>query len=197
MMLGLKTTLILACFAVACSAQAQNSSLKQTATVVAACTISTTQNLSFGILNPLDPQILTAQGGLSLDCTKGAYTVSVNGGSNVPVSLWYNSTYVGGTTGNLYYYKCDRVMTAPGKASTLRYDLYTTSNGTTPVYSEFTVPTTNNPQDCGPRNFTFATITFTQPGAQQLPVYAKLSNLPARTLSAGNYSDTLNFTITF
>jgi len=196
-MFSSKTLLVLACLGLSGAVQAQNYSLKQTATVVSGCTISTTQNLSFGILNPLDSQILTAQGGLSLDCTKGGYTVSVNGGSNVPVSLWYNSTYVGGTTGNLYYYKCERVMTAPGKSSTLRYDLYTTSNGSTPVYSEFTVPTTNNPQDCGLRNFTFATINFTQPGAQQVPVYAKLSNIAARTLSAGNYTDTLNFTVTF
>lgn len=196
-MLRSRTLLILACLGVAGSAQAQNYSLKQTATVLAACTISTTQNLSFGVLNPLDPQILTAQGLLSLDCTKGAYTVSVNGGNNVPASLWYNSTYVGGTTGNIYYYKCERIMKAAGKTSTLRYDLYTTSNGSTPVYSEFSVPTTNNPQDCGLRNFTFATVNFTQPGEQQVPVYAKLSNIAARTLAAGNYTDTLSFTITF
>lgn len=193
-----KSILILACLGFAGAAQAQNYSLKQSATVVGACTINTTENLNFGTLNPLAPQDLSAEGALSIDCTKGSYTVSVNGGSNIPDSRWYNSTYNIGI-GNTYYYKCDRVMKIAGKTASLRYDLYRSSNDSTPVYSEFSVPKTNNPEDCAPRNFVFTTINFTQPGAQRVPVYAKISSSQsyARTLVAGNYTDTLNFTVTF
>jgi len=197
-MFSSKSLLILAYLGLSGAVQAQNYSLKNSATVVGSCTINTTENLNFGVLNPLDPQNLSAEGGLSIDCTKGSYTVSVNGGSNIPDSRWYTSTYNIGI-GNTYYYKCDRVMKIAGKTASLRYDLYRSSNDSTPVYSEFSVRQSNNPEDCAPRDFAFATVKFTQPGAQRVPVYAKIANAQsyARTLIAGNYTDTLNFTVTF
>lgn len=71
------------------SSWASSSNISNTAQVMSSCSIRKTQDLNFGVFNPLEQSKITGNGQLELNCTKGNYRVSINAGGG---GGWFTNT---------------------------------------------------------------------------------------------------------
>lgn len=192
------------------SLQAQTSlSLSNKAQVVSACSIATVQHIAFLPINTLDfVTFYTAQGAVAVDCTKGQYAVTINGGSNNLTA--YNQELVGGTYAYSFY--CNRRMKSGSKY--ISYSLYTADAQRVPGKEQFlnegryasikvnsptllTQKQTDGYGDtsCSQAGNPYATVTFDKKGSQIVPVIAQLNVASGTT--TGVYTDTLAITVVF
>ena len=187
---------------------AQSQTITNSATVVSACSISTTQNLNFGLFNPLDPQELRGTGSISVACTYGNYSVNLSNG-NGGNSFLYNSVKLPSTGGGGWNvtYGCWRGMTNSA-GQKLYYDLYADSNyQTSSINTGGTSYTQNTPSNssvstspCQTTNTaSFTTASFTNNAPQNITIYGKVSLSKGRpqSLQSGSYTDQVSVSITF
>jgi len=189
-----------------CLASAQNVSLKNSATVVGSCSITTLQNIQFGGIDPLNIGTLTASGAVSLTCTKGAYNISVSDGTGgyQLLGTQRDAGSPASAYGWWYTTKCMRAMTNAGQR--LYYELYPSSdysnssmNSSNEVYSS-KAPSSIKFGACASTNAaTFSTIQFNSPGSQTVNLYAKINseNSDLSKITPGAYIDTLSVSVTF
>lgn len=168
-----------------------SSNLSNTAQVVSACSITTVNNLNFGIFNPLAETDKTSNGRVAVACTKGNYSTRVGYGVN---SRLYKYTY---EYGSIYTYRCNPRAMVNANGKTLPYTLYKDSNLSSPI-------STTEGRSIGGADATggvcnmnseLQNLTFTNSAAQYIDLYAKLVPYPG--LQAGSYTDTLNIEVTF
>lgn len=179
------------------SVSAQTTSiLNNSATVVGACSISTTQNIMFGQFNPLTDSEKTASGAVQVNCTKGDYSISLNQGQNsLRLSNGYEYEKCGPNNLCTYYlYKCDRAMKNPGGIK-IAYQIFSDANMSSEMAAQGRL-TTSIPgtQSCSTSSV-LTQLTFNSPGAQTVPVYGKM--LVNQNATPGAYVDTMSATITF
>lgn len=207
---SMKPSLLLLLLTIPCAAFAQStksSSLSNTATVLSACSISTTDNLNFGTFNPLDPQELRGTGSVSVSCTYGTYGLSISNGSGGN-SFLYNSVALPSTGGGGYNvtYGCWRGMTnAAGKK--LYYELYSDSGytkssintGTTSYTSSAPTNSTTSSSACGTSVNSFTTVSFTNNTPKDVIIYGKVNITKGRPkeLQPGSYSDQVVVNVNF
>lgn len=206
----MKIFVLVGCLIAAGSVHAQSSlSLDNKAQVVSACSIATAQHIAFGAINTLDNLIFyTAQGAVAVDCTKGQYAVTINGGNNNLTA--YNQELVGGTYAYSFY--CNRRMKSGSKY--ISYSLYTADTPRVPGKEQFVnegryasvkvnSPTllTQKQTDgygstsCAQAANPYATLVFDKKGSQMVPVIAQLNVASGTT--TGVYTDTLAITVVF
>lgn len=191
------------------SAQSTKSlSLNNTATVVSSCSISTTQNLNFGVFDPLNPQDLTGSGSVSVACTYGTYSMSVSngtGGSGYPSGVISLPSTGGG--GYTYYTSCMRSM-KNSSGSNLYYELYAdpgylqSSYNSTPssTYSSNPPSMTAKYSCSGTTSLSgFKSVSFTSKGPQTVTIYGKINNTKWKSTAytPGAYSDQVSVNINF
>lgn len=206
----MKSLVLVGCLMAAGSLQAQTSlSLSNKAQVVSACSIATVQHIAFLPINTLDfVTFYTAQGAVAVDCTKGQYAVTINGGSNNLTA--YNQELVGGTYAYSFY--CNRRMKSGSKY--ISYSLYTADAQRVPGKEQFlnegryasikvnsptllTQKQTDGYGDtsCSQAGNPYATVTFDKKGSQIVPVIAQLNVASGTT--TGVYTDTMAITVVF
>lgn len=205
----MKYFLAVAALVVGGSAQAQTSSLENKAQVVSACSIATVQHIAFGAINTLDRvTFYTAQGAVAVDCTKGQYAVTINGGNNNLTS--YNQNLVGSTYAYSFY--CNRRMKSGSKY--ISYSLYTAEAQRVPGkeqflnegrYASFKVNSSTlltqkqtdgyGDTSCSQAGNPYATVTFDKKGSVVVPVTAQLDVAPGTM--TGVYTDALAITVVF
>lgn len=206
----MKSLVLVGCLMAAGSVQAQTSlSLSNKAQVVSACSIATVQHIAFLPINTLDfVTFYTAQGAVAVDCTKGQYAVTINGGSNNLTA--YNQELVGGTYAYSFY--CNRRMKSGSKY--ISYSLYTADAQRVPGKEQFlnegryasikvnsptllTQKQTDGYGDtsCSQAGNPYATVTFDKKGSQIVPVIAQLNVASGTT--TGVYTDSLAITVVF
>lgn len=191
------------------SAHAQTSSLQNKAQVVSACTVTTVQHISFPPINTLDnTTFYTASGAVAVDCTKGSYAVTINGGNNNLTG--YNRDLVANTY--MYSFYCNRRMKSG--ANYISYSLYPQEASRVPNseqfvgtdrYASIKVSTPNllsqqqtdsyGSTSCNQAANPYATLVFDQKGSVILPVTAQLN--VAKGTIMGTYVDTLAMTVVF
>lgn len=200
--------LLLALFSPTAFAQTSKSlSLTNTSTVVGSCSISTSENLNFGLFDPLNPQALTNSGSVSVDCTYGTYGISISnglGGSGYASGIVSLPSTGGG--GYTYYVRCMRSM-KNSAGDDLYYELYSSSNYTTPSNNSTSSSTyTSSPpsaaskRSCAGTNISgFRTVSFTSKGVQNIPIYGKINiaKWASNSIRPGAYSDQVSVSITF
>lgn len=207
----MKLPILFLLLALPCSAFAQstkNLSLTNTATVVSSCSISTTQNLNFGVFDPLDPQDLTGSGSILISCTYGNYTMSVSngtGGSGFPTGVVSLPSTGGG--GYTYYTSCMRSM-KNSSGSNLYYELYADSGLSRSSYnstpgSTYTpnAPSSTAKYSCsGATSLSgFKTVSFTSQAAQNITIYGKINTTKwnSNAYTSGTYTDQVSVNINF
>lgn len=154
-------------------AQANTSNLSNTATVVSSCTIAVVKNLQFGQFNPLEDTTKTGEGMLRVNCTSGSYRLDLNRGLNY---------FTDATRDNN---PCTRRMMSADKTSFVTYELN---------YDGWYTNTTS----CNMT--TSKTVSFTSPGAQDIPVQGRfLNNRKFSNLNSTGVvlTDTVSVTVTF
>lgn len=164
------------------TALAQSSTLTNSARVVAACSIATTENLNFGSINGLDFDSFSgqAQGMVNVKCTSGSYQVYLSNGA-------YPITGTGKS--------CLQRMKHPIDGSLLVYALNTDSAYNT-VYP-------SNIGTCGSSAMNpevYKTATFTSATRElNIPVYASIQKqyMKNNRFSVGNYSDAISVFVAF
>ena len=191
------------------SAQAQTSSLENKAQVVSACSIATVQHITFPPINTLDnTTFYTACGAVGVDCTKGSYAVTINGGNNNLTA--YNRDLVANTY--TYSFYCNRRMR--NGSNYISYNLYPQDAPRIPNSEQFvgaeryasvivsTSSLLNQQQtnaygstSCNQAANPYATLVFNTKGSLILPVTAQL-NVSKGTI-IGTYLDTLSMTVVF
>lgn len=178
------------------SAQTVSSSLNNSATVVGACSIVTTQHIMFGQFNPLTDDEKTASGAIQVECTKGDYSISLNQGQNsLRLSNGYEYEKCGPNNICTYYlYKCDRAMKNSGGVK-IAYQIFSDASMSSEMNAQgrstSSVPGT---QSCT-SNSVLSSLTFNTAGAQTVAVYGKM--LGNRNATPGAYVDTMSATVTF
>lgn len=171
-------------------AQSKSASLSQTAQVLSSCSISTLQNINFGVVDVLNDTSKTGAGSVRTACTKGSYALTVNYGTN---SLYFiNSTAGQGTT-----YRCGARSMANGKGSKLPYQLYTNSDLTNAVSTFDQIMISGGTYVNTPCKLQSAwtNVVFNTPAEQTLSLYGQMTVDTAA--SAGNYTDMLTISLTF
>lgn len=195
-------TVLASLFSAPTFAASSSANLSNSATVPTSCTLAATQNLLFGQLNTLNEVSKTAQGGLSVECTKGTYALSVNYGQASSIGNVSNfksqSSCVNGTCVPYatYDYYCGRSV--KGSAGSISYTLYTNAGMTTEANQKRSTSyygNTDTTTSCSSPSTDFGSVVFTQRGAINVPVYARLN--ATKNTPAGTYTDALTFTITF
>lgn len=191
------------------SAQAQTSSLQNKAQVISACTIATVQHIVFPPINVLDnTQFYTASGAVAVDCTKGSYAVTINGGNNNLTA--YNRDLVANSY--MYSFYCNRRMKSG--ANYISYSLYPQEASRVPNSEQFvgtdryasvkvSTPSLLSQQQtdsygstsCNQAANPYATLVFDKKGSVVLPVTAQLN--VAKGTIVGTYVDTLSMTVVF
>ena len=169
-------------FALSPSVFAQSSNLTNSATVVASCSMATTQNLNFGSINGLDFNSFSgqAQGMVKVKCTAGSYQVYVGNGENV----------ISGS-GNT----CLQRMKSNNSGTTIVYALNTNETYST-VYPNGTTYCPKSSMNAQVYN----TATFTSATREvNIPVYASIqkSFMVNNQFTVGTYSDNVTVYIAF
>ena len=171
-------------------AQSKSSSLSQTAKVLSSCSISTVENINFGVVDALTDTAKTGSGAVRASCTKGSYGLSVSYGMNSKFLIW--STAGAGIT-----YMCRPRAMVNSNGTLLPYTLYSDSGLTQPIstsdrimISGGTYVNTRCTLSSGWTN-----VVFNSPEDQTVSLYGKVT--VDKSSNAGNYTDTLTISLTF
>lgn len=162
---------------------AQSYNLTNSTNVVAACTVATTENISFGAIDALNQSSFSgqSQGNVKVKCTKGSYSMMLTNGA-YPISGLQNGT-------------CAQRMKAEKTSHYLVYALHTTNSYTT-VYP-------NNGNACNAlasTGQTYASLLFDNATRERnIPVYASIQKyyLNFNPYTADKYADTVNVVVYF
>ena len=168
-----------------------SNNLSNTARVVSSCSINTTDNMNFGLFDPLNDDQKSAQGRVEVACTKGSYGVRVGYGAS---SKLYRYTY---EYGSFYTYRCTPRSMISGAGKALGYTLYKDAAMITPISTteqRSIGGVDSSGQACG-MSSDLKTLTFTSQGAQSIDLYGKI--LGDKSVQAGSYMDTLAIEVTF
>jgi spore coat protein U-like protein len=171
-------------------AQSKSSSLTQTAQVLSSCSISTVENINFGVVDVLQDTTKTGSGAVRASCTKGSYALSVGYGMNSTFWVWSNAGQ--GTT-----YRCRPRAMANAKGATLPYNLYSDSGFAQPIstsdqimISGGTYVNTRCTLMAGWKN-----VVFTERQDQTITLYGQMTL--DKSSNAGAYTDSLVISLTF
>ena len=195
----LMSALLLASFGAAAQ-NTKSSTLTNTVNSVSACTIVTTQQLTFNGFNPLAPSDVLGQASVSVNCTPGTFAISTGKGRN-DTNIDYNSRDCG-RWGCTYDVGCLRNMVDATGRSRVYYDLYTSEDpssislligpsGSGGVYQP---PTCGN---TGAFTRLFKQVTFTQPGAQTVNIYGRIKASSSMNALPGVHTDAFPIVINF
>ena len=164
------------------TALAQSSNLTNSATVVASCSVATTQNLNFGSINGLDLDSFSgqAQGMINVKCTAGSYQIYLSNGG-YPISGEGTS--------------CLQRMKNPTDIGLLVYAI-NMDNSYTSVYPNNAAPCRSSVMNAQ----VYKTVVFAS-GVREVnvPVYASIQKNYMRTnrFGVGNHSDSITVYIAF
>lgn len=171
-------------------AQSKSSSLSQTAQVLSSCSISTVENINFGVIDVLTDTNKVGSGAVQTSCTKGSYGLSVSYGMNSKFLIWSNA-------GQGITYMCRPRAMVNSNGTLLPYALYSDSGLTQPIstsdrimISGGTYVNTRCTLSSGWTN-----VVFNSPGNQTVSLYGKVT--VDKSSNAGNYTDTLTILLTF
>lgn len=171
-------------------AQSKSISLSQTAQVLSSCTISTVENINFGVMDVLTDTTKVGSGAVRTSCTKGSYALSVSYGMNSKFLIW--STAGQGTT-----YSCQARAMANPKGAVLPYTLYSDSGLTQPISTSDRIMISGGTYvntRCTLAS-SWKNVVFNAPQSQTVSLYGKVA--ADKSSNAGNYTDTLTISITF
>lgn len=165
------------------SAAAQSYTLTNSATVVASCSVATTQNISFGAIDALNQSSFSgqSQGNVQVKCTKGSYSMMLSNGM-YPISGLQSGT-------------CAQRMKAEKNNHYIVYALNTSDTFAT-IYP-------SNGNSCTASKSTgqtYASLVFDNATRElNVPIYASIQKyyLNFNQFSADKYNDTLNVLVYF
>lgn len=171
-------------------AQSKSSTLTQTAQVLSACSISTVENINFGVVDALTDTAKTGSGAVRASCTKGSYALTVNYGMNSKFWIWSNAGQ--GTT-----YMCRPRAMANTKGALLPYTIYSDSGLTQPISTNDQIMISGGTYVNTPCTLmsSWKSVVFTEPKAQTVTLYGKMT--VDKSSNAGTYTDSLVVSITF
>lgn len=163
------------------SSWASSNNLSNSAQVVSACSIRKTQDLNFGVFNPLDQSKITGNGQLELNCTKGTYRVSLGAGTG---GGWFTNT-------RLCFYQ---MKNQNGKTA-----IYYPSASYSESTSSGINPSANSAADCASATVFLQSYTFTETvRSQTVNVYAMTEKSQFfGSPQVGTYTDTLTVSVQF
>lgn len=165
------------------SAFSQSSNLTNSASVVASCTVATTENISFGAIDALNQSSFSGQnqGNVQIKCTKGSYSMMLTNGI-YPISGLQNGT-------------CAQRMKAEKTNHYIVYALNTSNTYSTvyPSNGNACTASTSTGQ-------TYASLVFDNATRERnVPIYASIQKyyLNFNPFTADKYADTVNVLVYF
>ena len=164
-------------------AAAQSSNLNNSASVVASCTVATTQNINFGSIDALNQSSFSGQnqGNVQIKCTKGSYSMMLANGM-YPISGLQNGT-------------CAQRMKAEKTNHYIVYALNTSNSYSTiyPSNGNACTASTSTGQ-------TYASLVFDDATrVRNVPIFASIQKyyLNFNAFTADKYNDTVNVLVYF